>query len=240
MARGIYMKITQIDIDRFWNKINFPKNLNDCWIYNGCKSFDNGYGAFWLNNKNIGSHRFSYIIHNDFIKLNNKQFICHKCDNHMCVNPNHLFLGSPKQNSEDMVLKNRQARNYGSINGQAILDEADVKQILIDIYNNKYNNIQQICTTYQISYLTIHDILNNKTWKHITKQLQIPLENIRNIIIDKSSNRNTARLSRADVKIIKRELKNNISCKELSERYNVHITTITAIRDNKTWKTVVI
>ena len=62
--------ITQEMIDRFWTKIIFPKDhINDCWIYNGCKDKD-GYGIFWIG-VNVRSNRFSFIIHNQNINIDN-------------------------------------------------------------------------------------------------------------------------------------------------------------------------
>jgi len=234
------MKIKQEDINRFWNKIIFPNNLNvDCWIYNSALDKDN-YGVFWINNQNIRAHKFSYIIHNDFKEIDYNLKICHKCDNPQCVNPKHLFVGTSKDNSQDMVNKNRQAHNVGSINGMSILSELDVIQIITDIYNHKHKTINDVCAIYNVSYLTINDILHGKTWNHITNQLIVPLSDIKNILIDKSENRNTAKLNKNDVYNIRLALKNGISAKELSIKYNLHITTITAIEKNKTWKSVTI
>lgn len=234
------MLINQTDINRFWLKINFPKDdcINNCWIYNYCLDKD-GYGIFWINKK-IRAHRFSYIIHNNFEEIPKNMKICHKCDNPSCVNPLHLFVATSKQNSQDMVNKNRQCHNFGTLNGMSILTESEVMQILIDIYNKKYKTIQDVCKNYKIEYLTINDILHGKTWTHITNQLQIPSLTVRNIIIDKSENRNTAKLNRNDVYNIRVSLKNGISIKTLANQYSLHITTIDAIAKNKTWKTVII
>jgi hypothetical protein len=91
---------------RFWNKVN-KKDKNKCWEWQAGKS--NRYGAFKINGRTIGAHIFSWEIHNG--KIPDGLFVCHKCDNPGCVNPDHLFLGTNKDNCDDRDKKKRQA--YG-------------------------------------------------------------------------------------------------------------------------------
>ncbi len=84
-------------------------DIYNCWNYLGFKG-KNGYGQFWLNGKTLPAHRASYLLH--IGNIDTGMFVCHKCDNRGCVNPDHLFLGTCKDNLRDMCNKGRQGRDY--------------------------------------------------------------------------------------------------------------------------------
>jgi predicted DNA-binding protein YlxM (UPF0122 family) len=85
-------------------KIDFEKRYvkkeSGCWEWVGVTA-KNGYGRFWGN---FLAHRVSYALYKECPK---GFFVCHKCDNPPCVNPDHLFLGTAKQNTQDMISKGR-------------------------------------------------------------------------------------------------------------------------------------
>lgn len=150
------------DSDR-WNI--FIKNIDfseDCWNWNG-KLDKYGYGRFSVGVLNVSAHRASYVFHKGNIPKD--LIIMHLCDNRKCVNPHHLLCGTPKQNSRDMVLKKRSARNKGEKNGFSKLTELQV----IEIKKMFTQGISpwRIYKKYNVSPKCIYKIKNGQAWSHI-------------------------------------------------------------------------
>ncbi len=101
MPSGVYKRKLLSPDTRFWPKVI---KTNGCWEWIGARCLT-GHGKFWYNKRLGEAHRFSYEIHVGSIPKG--MVICHKCDNPPCVNPEHLFLGTMKDNSQDMMAKGR-------------------------------------------------------------------------------------------------------------------------------------
>jgi HNH endonuclease len=109
--------ITEDLLKRFWEKVRKSKG---CWNWIAYKN-KQGYGRFGLKaGECINAHRVSWVIHNGNIPDN--YFICHKCYNPSCVNPDHLFCGTRQDNMNDMMIKKR-ARHFKKNNYYGVVEE---------------------------------------------------------------------------------------------------------------------
>jgi len=86
---------------------SFEKNSNGCWLWKEALGHD-GYGELYAFGKRVAAHRFSYELFKE--KIPENLCVCHKCDIPNCVNPEHLWLGTSAENTEDSVKKGR--RDY--------------------------------------------------------------------------------------------------------------------------------
>jgi hypothetical protein len=118
------------DEERFHKK--YSVSDAGCWIwFGGSRPNSQGvkYPRHWSNSgRSVGAHRFSYEL--KFGPITNGMYVCHKCDTPMCVNPDHLFLGTHKDNMKDMVNKGRSFKGRGeNCRGRAKLTNKQAKEI---------------------------------------------------------------------------------------------------------------
>lgn len=145
--------------DVFLSKIQIVK---DCWIWQGCK-LKNGYGLFYLNRKQITTHRYSYLHHKGEIPEN--LCVLHICDTPSCVNPSHLVLGSQQDNLKDMIYKRRNNAGKEESHGKAKLKNCEVVEIKKMLKENKKTS--EISLVFNVSTNCIRQIRNNLSWKNI-------------------------------------------------------------------------
>lgn len=99
-------KYSEKDIQRFWSKVAITDNPDDCWLWTA--GTVTGYGSFGFQGRMRIASRVAWEITNSEIPAGMK--VLHTCDNPLCVNPKHLFLGTQLDNMRDMVRKGRKVQ----------------------------------------------------------------------------------------------------------------------------------
>lgn len=105
----------------FWAKAD---KTDGCWLWQG-SLWTKGYGRAFYRGQTWRAHRLAYLLTHGPIPAG--MFVCHRCDQRLCVRPDHLFLGSVKDNHRDAIQKGR--NSHGEIHGSAKLTQADVLAI---------------------------------------------------------------------------------------------------------------
>lgn len=153
--------------ERFLLKV---EKTNECWVWKAGKD-KNGYGIFRFNGRNRPAHRVSYELFVNTIP--SEMIICHKCDNKLCVRPDHLFLGTNKTNSIDCSNKKRNIAQTnpekvpkGEKHGNAKLTKEIVLNVLKEYEDSKSKKI--IMNKFGLKIYTINNILGGRTWNSVT------------------------------------------------------------------------
>ena len=145
---------------RFWSRV---QKTDNCWIWVGAKN-KVGYGNFYLNGKYQPAHRVAYMLR--YGSIPDGYLICHKCDNPSCVNPDHLFLGTPAQNMADKRYKGRirPGDHSGEHNGNAFLTTDQVVEIRKRFASGE--TAKSLASEFGVSYQSIQRIVQGKQWKN--------------------------------------------------------------------------
>ena len=139
--------------DRFEEK--FVKG-DSCWLWTAALG-GKGYGHFWFEGHPRPASQVSHMLY--IGPIPDGLFVLHRCDNRRCVNPEHLFLGTNKENMDDMVSKGRQAK--GAALGTAKLTEAQARAIREDKRSQR-----AIGRDYGVSHTVVGQIKSGAIWRH--------------------------------------------------------------------------
>lgn len=170
--------------ERFLDKVN-KEATSGCWEWTA-SCLNSGYGIIKINGKGILAHRFAYEY---FIgPIPNGYYICHRCDNPRCVNPEHLFVGTQADNMADRDEKGRHPSKThperlarGDYHGSKLHPERVVRgeghgnaRLTSDIvrqarkeYSGKGITYKQLAEKYGVSAMAMYNAIQCKTWKHI-------------------------------------------------------------------------
>lgn len=144
--------------ERFWSKAD---KSGDCWIWTAGKS-GCGYGMFELEERRpMKAHRMAWILTNG--PLRKGLVVMHSCDRKLCVNPDHLVVGTPRQNTQDAAAKGLMPR--GERNGNSRYTEDFVR----DLRKQAARGISGYRLSKQlgIDRSVIDRIINRQSWRHV-------------------------------------------------------------------------
>jgi hypothetical protein len=136
-----------------------------CWEWVGSTSRD-GYGGIRIKGRLYRTHRLAYELARESIPQSLQ--VCHTCDNRLCCNPEHLWLGTAIDNALDCIAKGRAHRNprIGEKHVRAKLTTADVL-VIRAAYATGTISTNELARQYAVSQALIWKIVHRVIWKHI-------------------------------------------------------------------------
>lgn len=151
--------------DRFWNKVQIA-GPDECWLWTGKSRTGRPgyakYAAFRLTEtKTVRAHRFMWELGAGPIPAG--LCVCHSCDNRLCVNPAHLFLGTHADNIRDRDAKGRHRAPKGTENGHAKLTDEVVRAILTSTDSQR-----AIAARFGVNQSQVSRIRRGKAWTHVS------------------------------------------------------------------------
>lgn len=214
--------------DRFWPKVDKspgqgPKG--ECWMWTAGTDGD-GYGIFGDDgNRSAKAHRVSYEI--AYNQDPGSLQVLHDCDTPGCVNPRHLYAGTPMDNMQDKINRGRAKYSKGEDCGSAKLVAAQVKEI-----RKKYaagEILISLASQYDVSKSAISLIVNEKTWTHLLENPKHRGDYAQGVDCGR------AKLTDTKVRNIRKLHANGETGESLAKKYNVAPSNIWAIIHRKTW-----
>jgi hypothetical protein len=143
---------------RFWSQV---RKGDGCWEWTGARS--KGYGQVRLNGRRVGAHVASFELN---VGPVGGLDVLHRCDNPPCVRPDHLFLGTAKDNVADMMAKGRNRPLRGEANGCSKLTEPEVVAVVARIRAGQSDVV--VAKETGVSRSVVHGIRTGRSWRHVT------------------------------------------------------------------------
>ena len=164
MRKKLTLAELETAADRFWSNVDIGNN-DDCWVYQGTVAAS-GYGLIGVARRQPAAHRVAWMLQNKKL-IPDTMFVLHSCDNKACCNPNHLRLGTHRDNMNDAVMRNRildtRARGTGHYNSN--LTEGDILAIRGRFAKGEMSVV--LAEEFNLSTSNIHNIVYGKSYSKI-------------------------------------------------------------------------
>jgi len=154
--------LTKNDETRFWSKVG-RSGPAECWLWMASRTHNSmGYGLFRIGGHLLRAHRVAWMISRGAIPSG--LCVLHRCDNPGCCNPSHLFVGTQRDNMEDMTRKGRRVR--GADHPKSKLTSRQVCQIRL-LYHSGNLNQYELAKRFGLSQPCVGRIVRGEVWKHL-------------------------------------------------------------------------
>lgn len=152
-------------LERFEACLPVRLESQECWIWTG-KPDRHGYGRIRLprRGKSMLAHRVAWEAHHAE-QIPAGLCVCHQCDTPLCVNPLHLFLGTPLTNNTDRSLKNRSAKGTNHHKAKLYPDQV---LFIRRMHANGWRTKAQLSRQFGVADTSIHLIISRRNWKHVS------------------------------------------------------------------------
>jgi hypothetical protein len=131
---------------------------SECWQWMGSTDKD-GYGVFSYERKTLKAHRVALELSG--VHVEKGQFVCHTCDNPKCINPAHLYVGTPQRNVADKVERQRQPKGEG-------IHAAKLTSDAVLAIRASGETDEALSRRYGVSRSAVTLARNGTTWRHVT------------------------------------------------------------------------
>jgi hypothetical protein len=219
---------------RFWSKVK-KRGPDECWEWQA--STNRGYGQLSRGHGKAPyrAHRLSWQLH--FGKIPKGMCVLHRCDNPLCVNPNHLFLGTQADNMHDKVQKGRIGSTGlpGEANPMSLLTWDQVKEIRQRFLEDPTLSARGLSRDYPVCASQIARILRNDSWHDPDYDPSAFLAKESPPPVYKGESHPQSKLTVAVVRKIRQQA-SSMSQRALAQRYGISKTTVHEILARKIWK----
>jgi len=143
--------------ERFWSKVD---KAGECWLWTAYRG-PRGYGDFCeRHGRTVKASRYAYEY--AFGPIPDGLFVCHRCDNPPCVRPDHLFLGTPMDNTMDSVRKGR--NTHGNTHAFAKLTTDAAERIRVMYATGEWTQ-KRLGKLFGVTQRAVWQVLSGKTWR---------------------------------------------------------------------------